>query len=169
MVRGGFRVSLAALALSCGVAAQAQPDVAASSFAAMKGLVGVWQVADKPASTLRIRFYLTAGGTVLVESWERAGQPYFLTLYHRDGAGLIATHYCPQGNQPRLALAPNGTPHDIRFAFRDATDLDAEHEAYLVSLALDLSNPAMLLRRESYREHGVDSPTELKLVRDQGR
>ncbi len=132
----------------------------------MKGLVGNWRVADKPVSALLIRFDLTAGGTVLVESWERSGKPYSLTVYHRDAASLIATHYCPQGNQPRLSLVQNSTIQDIRFVFRDATDLDAEHEAYLVALAFDLSDPKVLLRRESYRQQGVDSPSELKLVRD---
>lgn len=159
-------LSLATVMLPYGIAVQAQPDVTASSFGALKSLVGVWRVAAKPASTLRIRFYPTAGGTVLVESWERGGQPYSLTLYHRDGAALIATHYCPQGNQPRLVMVPGRSAHDIRFVFRDATDIDAKHEAYLVSLAFDLSDLDMPIRRESYRDHGVDTPAELKLVRD---
>lgn len=160
---------LAAVMLPYGISARAQPDAVASSFAALKTLVGVWRMADKPASALRIRFYTTAGGTVLVESWERDRQPYSLTLYHRDGAALIATHYCPQGNQPRLAMVSGRTSHDIRFAFRDATDLDAGHEAYLVSLAFDLTDSAMPVRRESYRDHGVDSSAELKLVHDDGQ
>lgn len=158
-------LGIGAALLPCAVAAQAPPATAETAFAAMKELVGVWHVADKPASPLRIRFYLTAGGTVLVESWERSGQPYSLTLYHRDGAGLIATHYCPQGNQPRLALVAGGATQAIRFAFRDATDIDPG-EAYLTALAFDLSDPKMLLRRESYRKDGIDAPSELRLVRD---
>jgi len=49
-------------------AAQARPDAAAVAFAQMKTLVGNWQVNDRPTSPPRIRFFLTAGGTVPVET-----------------------------------------------------------------------------------------------------
>ncbi len=142
----------------------AQPSPATSSLATLKGLVGVWKVADKPNSRLRIRFYMTAGDTVLVESWERDGQPYSLTLYHHNGSTLMTTHYCPQGNQPRLTLTRSSTATMLRFAFQDATDLDPEHEAYLRELTFDLSSPDVLLRRESYRSPEGDNPSELRLV-----
>jgi hypothetical protein len=98
------------------------PVTAAAAFHQLKSLVGTWRNAERPDSPLRIRFYLTAGGTVLVESWEARGKPHSLTLYHRDGPALLATHYCPQGNQPRLPLTPSGK--NLAFTFRDATDLD---------------------------------------------
>jgi len=166
MLRIAAFLSVSAAVPLCVATAQTPAAMAAPTFAAMKTLVGTWLVVDKPTSSLRIRFYLTAGGTVLVESWERSGQPYSLTLYHRDAASLIATHYCPQGNQPRLALMPSSRVNDVRFSFRDATDLDAEREAYLTALAFDLSNPKLIVRRESYRQHGLDSQSELRLVRD---
>lgn len=143
----------------------AQSSPATSSFATLKGLVGVWKVADKPTSRLRIRFYMTAGDSVLVESWERDGQPYSLTLYHRSNATLMATHYCPQGNQPRLTLTSSSTTKTLRFAFQDATDLDPKHEAYLRELTFDLSSSNVLLRQESYRSPEGDNPSELRLVR----
>ena len=158
--------ALAALAalLCCGNGA-APADPAAARFDAMKALVGNWRRADAPASPLRVRFALTAGGTVLVESWSRGDEPHSMTVYHRDGPALIATHYCPQGNQPRLALlyGPDGP---IRFAFRDATDLDAAREAHVTSLSFDLSAPGQLVRRESYHSQGKDKPSELRLVRE---
>jgi hypothetical protein len=143
----------------------AQSSPATSSFVTLRGLVGAWKVADKPTSRFRIRFYMTAGDTVLVESWERDGQPYSLTLYHRNGSTLMATHYCPQGNQPRLTLTSSSTAKMLRFGFQDATDLDPDHEAYLRELTFDLSSPDVLLRRESYRGPEGDNPSELRLVR----
>ena len=102
---------------------------------------------------------------MLAETWKRGNQPYSLTLYHRDGAGLIATHYCPQGNQPRLSLLPSSAAGDIRFSFKDATDLDVAQEAYLVALSFDMSDKNALLRRETYRQGAADEASELKLVR----
>lgn len=146
--------------------ADRDPAPAAARFAAMKTLVGTWRRADRPESALRIRFSLTAGGSVLVEEWLRGTDPHSLTVYHRDGDGLAATHYCPQGNQPRLALLPSADGTTFRFAFRDATDLDSATESVLVALAFDLADPERPVRRESYRQGGVDSPSELTLVRD---
>jgi hypothetical protein len=157
---------LPTLLLAASPVAQAQPDEAASSLNALKQLVGIWRVADKPASPLRIRFALTAGGTVLVESWSRGDQPHSLTVYHRDGAGLVATHYCPQGNQPRLALVARSPRGRIQFAFQDATDLDVARESYLIALSFDVSDLTTLVRREVYRQDGTDTSSELKLVRE---
>ena len=106
------------------------------------------------------------GGTVLVEEWRRGDSPHSLTLYHRDGAGLVATHYCPQGNQPRLALTPASTATRLDFAFRDATDLDPATESHQHALAFDLTDPARPVRSEVYRSAKGDEPDTLVLVRD---
>ncbi len=165
-----IRAALLLLAIVPAIAfagpADRAPAPAAARFAAMKTLVGTWRTADRPGSALRIRFSLTAGGSVLVEEWLRGTDPHSITIYHRDGDGLLATHYCPQSNQPRLALVPSADATTLRFAFRDATDLDRATESFLVALSFDLANPERPVRRESYRQGGVDSPSELTLVRD---
>jgi TonB family protein len=140
-----------------------EEDAAAgAAFKQLSALVGTWRNADQPNSPLRIRFFLTAGGTTLVESWERAGTPHSLTLYHRDGGALVATHYCPQGNQPRLALAASGK--SLTFAFRDATDLDGG-ESHLHDLGFDLRDPNHPIRSEVYRQGEEGEETVLHLVR----
>ena len=133
----------------------AEAVAADDAFAQLSRLVGLWRPADDPQSTLRIRFYLTAGGTVLVESWEARGRPHSLTLYHRDGPALLATHYCPQGNQPRLALAGRDAS-GLHFAFRDATDLDPATESHQHDLWFDLADPDRPVRGEIYS--GTDGP-----------
>ena len=135
------------------------------AFARLKQLVGVWRRADGPKSSLRIRFYLTARGTVLVESWEASGQPHSLTLYHRDGNALLATHYCPQGNQPRLALKGRDTS-GLHFALRDATDLDLATESHQHDLWFDLTDPNRPVRSEIYFSKDRPGTQErLQLVR----
>ena len=157
---------IAALALAFAVAApagkQGEGEAAAAAFTRMTALVGEWRNAERPDSALRIRFSLTAGGTVLVEEWRRGTEPHSLTLYHRDGAQLIATHYCPQGNQPRLRFASSGTK--LSFRYRDATDLGA-NESHLHDLAFDLTDPARPVRSETYRAKAGDEPSTLRLVR----
>jgi hypothetical protein len=139
---------------------------AADAFAELSRLAGRWRPADTPGSPLRIRFHLTAGGTVLVESWERAGKPHSLTLYHRDGAALLATHYCPQGNQPRLALA--GTDGDgLHFASGTRPISIPPPESHQHDLWFDLTDPDRPVRAEIYS--GRDGPAaqeRLRLMRD---
>jgi hypothetical protein len=151
-------------------AAWAAPEevTAETAFAQLSRLVGTWRPAEKPQSPLRIRFYLTAGGTVLVESWEARGKPHSLTLYHRDGAALLATHYCPQGNQPRLALSGRDAG-GLHFAFRDATDLDSTKESHQHDLWFDLADPERPVRGEIYAsKDGAGDHERLPLVRDSG-
>lgn len=153
----------------------AQSDAAASrtpqttisaedAFAQMARMVGTWRPADNSESPLRIHFYLTAGGTVLVESWEARGKPHSLTLYHRDGTDLLATHYCPQGNQPRLELAGQGSG-GLHFSLRDVTDLDPAAESHQHDLWFDLSEPEHPVRSETYAsKDGVGAQERLRLV-----
>lgn len=159
-----FAIGAIIVALMTSAPACARTDPAAVAFQRMKELAGVWRPVDNPESSLQIRFSLTAGGTVLVEEWTRSDQPHSLTLYHRDGPDLIATHYCPQGNQPRLAMAAHSVGADIRFVLRDVTDLDAPHEAHAVEIAFDLSVSPVLLRKETYRQHDAVESSELRFV-----
>lgn len=167
MIKAACCIALSLPSVCISAPLVAEPDQIASSFDGMKKLVGVWRQADNPASPLRIRFSLTAGDTVVVEEWMRGSQPHSLTLYHRDGKDVIATHYCPQGNQPRLASLPPTAAKVLRFGFRDATDLDPAHEAHLVALAFNLSNEGKIARSETYRQAGKDEASEMQLVREQ--
>lgn len=124
-----------------------------AAFDALKPLVGTWRPADKPDSSLQVEFELIAGDSVLVEHW-RSPTHRSMTVYHRDGATLLATHYCPQGNQPRMALAriePDGT---LRFEFRDGSNVDipgAHHEVLLTLHHAD----GVLTRGEVYAENAA--------------
>jgi hypothetical protein len=156
-------IGLAALALAFAQPAATEARPAAKAFQQLSALVGTWRNAEQPESPLRIHFYMTAGGTVLVESWENApGSPHSLTLYHRDGADLIATHYCPQGNQPRLALETFGKR--LAFTFRDATDLTPS-ESHLHDLSFDLSDASRPIRGETYKKAGEAETTIMRLTR----
>jgi hypothetical protein len=138
---------------------------AEAAFEKLKTLEGTWRVADKAGHPLRIRFYPSAGGSTLVESWDVNGRSHSLTIYHRDGDTLLATHYCPQGNQPRMALA-EGEEGSVGFTFRDVTDLDARSEQHQHDLTFEWTDADKLIRSEHYRD-GDDNlhPSQLVLVR----
>ncbi len=103
---------------------------------------------------------------MLVETWLAGDRPHSLTLYHADGERLMATHYCPQGNQPRLLLDPASRPDHMSFRFHDATNLASPEQSHQHALAFDFREAPLRLRRsETYRSGDGDESSELLLVR----
>ena len=145
-------VALLAVAAFVSTAAHAT-GLGPDAFGQLRGLVGTWQPADKPESKLRVEIALTAGDTVLTESWAAPGHAS-LTVYHLDGDRLLATHYCPRGNQPRLVLKERAADGTLRFEFADASGLDQPGEYYEHLLTLRRVGEDELIRGEVYAEHG---------------
>ena len=144
---------LAAAASAPASAAPSRADPAAAGFDALKSLVGRWRASRPNGRVVEIVYRLTAGGTVLAETWTLGPDRESMTLYHRDGRDLLATHYCPIGNQPRLRLA-NADPARPRFRFKDATDVAGLGESRLHAFGLDVLGPGRILRTETYLESG---------------
>jgi hypothetical protein len=47
-----------------------------------------------------------------------------VTVYHPDGARIMATHYCAMGNQPRMAATALGDGgRTLAFSYLDATNV----------------------------------------------
>jgi hypothetical protein len=164
----------ASLMMSCTSAAP-QPDrtlapvsraYMESSFDSMKSLEGRWTKAGEDDHDFYIEFSLTARDTVLVESWFKRGHTHSLTLYHRDGAGLVATHYCPQGNQPSMRLLQAPRDHELSFLFEDATNLDPSTQSYQTALTFEFTkDPNVITRHETYQEQRVPTSSSLQLHR----
>lgn len=143
---------------------QQTANAAEEAFTRLSALAGMWRNADDADSALRVHFYLTARGTTLVEEWKAGDRPHSLTLYHLAGPTLMVTHYCPQGNQPRLILAEQEETGAISFAFLDATDLSGGESA-LHDLAIVIVDDDRIVRSETYRQGSESAPTTLNLVR----
>jgi len=162
------RAAIAAAIMACALAGNAPVKAeevrSASSiqFETIAALTGEWQVAEH--ASLRIVFEPTAAGSVIIERWMRGERMHSLTVYHLDGEKLIATHYCPQGNQPRLAATPSDGG-EIRFVFLDATGLDP-NESYQHDLSLGRNADGTVSRAESYwGPDGAGEESTLTLVR----
>jgi hypothetical protein len=87
---------LAALVLSAGGARAAAPAGAAAA-------------PGKPSASLE-RLKTLAGEWVAAEDGDE-----MVTVYHADGPDLVLTHYCLEGNQPRMrAKGAQGSRFDFR-------------------------------------------------------
>ena len=130
----------------------------AETFEELKKLRGEWKGTTAEGGAEKVSYRLIAADTVLLEAWVLSSGREALTVYHRDGDDLIATHYCPRGNQPRLKLASASTEKGFFFEFVSATnlpDVDATHQH---RFEIQIHGPDSFTRGETYISKGKLNP-----------
>jgi hypothetical protein len=134
-------------------AAESDPG-AKEAFRQLQSLIGNWEGKFEDGRAHGLSYRLTAAGTVLVETWTLAPGRESMTLYSMDGNNLIATHYCPQGNQPRLQFASGSDPGQLTFEFRDGTNLQVKDKSHQHAFWIRLLGENSFERSETYVENG---------------
>ena len=129
----------------------------ADAFKQLSSLVGSWEGKFEDGRPHSVSYRLTAGGTVLVETWTLAPGRESMTLYHMDGETLVADHYCPQGNTPRLELTKGGGADKLSFVFRDGTNLQVKGKSHQHAFWIRLNGKNSFERGETYVENGSTS------------
>ena len=139
--------SIALFALAMGPAS-ASPETAAivgkvpsPALEQFKALAGEWVAAEDGEMArkgeLVARYAVTAMGTAVVETTFPGTAHEMVTVYHADGPDLLLTHYCVEGNQPRMrAKAPRGPRFD--FAFDGGANLDPKRDRHMHSATVTL-------------------------------
>ncbi len=136
-------LALAMIVSACGAAPpRAWRDEGAFTRLAST-LTGEWQTLDGT----RASYALVSRDTALIETWTSARGARTLTVFHPDGATMLLTHYCGQGNQARLRLT-HASHARFEFEREDATNL-APDQSVLTRLVLTLEDGA-LVRTETY-------------------
>jgi hypothetical protein len=120
----------------------------AAAFEQLKALLGEWRGQRPDGREVGVTYRLSAFDTVLVETWDLGAGREALTVYHLDGSELIASHFCPQGNQPRLTLN-HAAESRFDFAFRDATGLRPE-QAVQRLFWIEIGADGTITRGETY-------------------
>jgi hypothetical protein len=132
-------------------------------FESLTALVGQWAGKAPDGRTLHVAYSLHAHNSVLMEHWHLRSADA-LTLYHLDDGQLMATHYCPLCNQPRLNLtAVQGT--QFRFACVSATNLKSAAAEHQHEFEIKLIDQKHFWRSESYIADGVVATEAVTYVR----
>lgn len=142
------------------VAAEAQ-----TAFDRLKSLVGHWEGRTTKGRVLAVDYRLTANGSVLVETWTLSPTRESMTVYHRDGERLLATHYCPIGNQPRLALEPSAGTDTLAFDVESVTNLVDPKTSHQQRFAITFRGADAFDRDETYIEDGKASSEPVSFTR----
>ncbi|WP_026802541.1 hypothetical protein [Arenimonas oryziterrae] len=135
-------------------------ESATDAFGSLTQLVGRWEGKFADGRVHSVSYRLTAGGTVLVETWTLGKDRESMTLYHLDGDRLLATHYCPQGNQPRLVLIDDGDPETLSFTFVDGTNLQVPGRSHQHDFWIRRTGETTYQRSETYVDNGGDAAAE---------
>ncbi len=140
-------------------------DPAPAAFSRLSALVGDREAKTAKGAPLRVSYRLASAGSVLVQTYGAAGARQTLTVFHLDGARLLATHFCAQGNQPRLRLDGSGKDGVFVFTFVDATNLADPRASHLRRLEINLLDPEHFLDKETYAADGKEDTQVLTFAR----
>lgn len=143
---------------------QAQED-AAQAFVRLQALVGTWEARTPQGKTIKLGFQLLSNDSALVETFTTASGRQTMTVYHLAGPSVMATHYCAQGNQPRLQWRSGAEGKKLIFTFADATNLTSPAASHLHRLEVELVDKTHFRRVEVYLEDGKEDVTEFQFVR----
>jgi hypothetical protein len=157
--------ALLALVLSAGAAPASPPAPAAgatpvsAALARFKTLAGEWVAAQDndmvKKGDLVARYAVTAAGSAVVETVFPGSQHEMVTVYHADGPDLVLTHYCMEGNQPRMrAKAAQGSRFD--FAYDGGTNIDPSRDRHMHSAWLEFVGADEI--RNEWTEHADGKP-----------
>jgi hypothetical protein len=140
----------------------------AESFERLKALVGEWRGRTPGGRDIGVSYRLTAHSSALVETWDLGPGRESMTIYHMDGTELLASHFCPLGNQPRLALK-RASADRLDFEFRDGSNLDPATDAHQQSFWIEFQGPDAIVRSETYREGGDEESEAVQYQRRPAR
>jgi hypothetical protein len=135
-------------------------------FEQLKTLTGDWK-STKPSSNTVVNYRVIANGTTLVESWTMSPTRQSMTVYTLDGERLIATHYCPQGNAPRLQFTQTDESGNHRFAFFDGANLQDPSGSHEHAFRLRIDATGTLTRNEVYIRNGATYDPKTDVAEDE--
>lgn len=128
---GALTVAALAILLATAPAVAGGTD-AAAAFAKLKALEGTWTGTAGGEPGAEIKYRVTGGGSVVMETLFEGTEHEMISMYHLDGDRLVMTHYCAAGNQPHLQLDPTaGTEGEMTFVFAGGTNLDPAVDGHI--------------------------------------
>lgn len=105
-------------------------------------VVGTWkgQMTDEVTGEKKdvvVEYRLSSGNSVLVETLMKGSPDEMISVYHDDNDGILMTHYCGLGNQPRMK-ARKFTDNKLEFRFIDGSNMASPKEMHMGGLRLTL-------------------------------
>jgi hypothetical protein len=160
--------TLCAALLLVAIAAPAAPGTN-PAWEKMKSLVGEWE-GTMPHGEMnlpvKVSYSLVSGGTSLMERLVAPDHHEMITMYYPDGSRIMMTHYCSEGNQPRMrAQAAAGEPKSLAFDFVDATGLASPQAEHMRKLVVRFDDADHFTQEWTYSQAGKEEIGVFKYAR----
>jgi hypothetical protein len=169
-VRGSLSVFAAAFAATALLAMETHSPAATNpGFEKMKSLVGDWVgVVDEGGRKMpvTVSYRLVSNGTALEETLKTPEDTDMITMYIADGKALVMTHYCSEGNQPRMrAAVPAGSVDKLDFRYVDATNLSGADASHMHGLVVTFRDADHITQAWTHRMKGQDQTGVFEFTR----
>jgi hypothetical protein len=159
---------LCAAILVVAVVARAAPGTN-PAWEKMKSLVGEWEGTVTDGGTalpVSVTYLLVSSGTSLMERLSTPDGQDMVTMYHPDGSRILMTHYCSEGNQPRMrAQAAAGELKTIAFEFVDATGRASPQAEHMRKLVVRFDDADHFTQEWTHRKAGKEETGVFKYAR----
>ena len=135
-------------------------------FGPLASLIGEWQGKDPEGKPVTASYQWTSGGTSLVETMTKAQKPVMMTMYHTDKGGLMLTHYCKLGNQPRMrADGPESDGKTLAFTFVDITNLAQPTDPHMHKVSFIFQDQDHFTQEWMLSKDGKELPHRFEFTR----
>ncbi len=114
-------------------AAAAKPAVP-GKLEIIKKLTGDWvEVGDdgRPTGKVVSTYRVTAGGSAVEETLFAGTEHEMITVYYMDGEDLALTHFCVEGNQPRMKAEKQTDRSRLVFKCAGGTNIKSENDEHM--------------------------------------
>lgn len=140
---------------------------AQAMFDQIKGLAGTWEMTDENGQRITGAIYrVVSAGSAVCERMFPGSDHEMINMYHLDGDRVLVTHYCAQGNQPRMAARSRASANLIAFEPESVTNLVASDIEYMARFELDMTDADHITQRwQSMTRGEPTSHAEFRLTR----
>jgi len=145
-----------------------QTGAAGNAFERMKALAGDWEADLQGFGKMSNSIRLVSNGKAIEET---IGIPADneVSIYTRDGARILLTHFCamtPEAHQARLATgALSGLPESLTFIFRDAVNLPGPSAPHMRRVVVTFGDHDHFTETWTKIEKGKNTVFDLKFTR----
>ena len=130
------------------------PPMALKHFIALEGeWVGTHINHEGKEEKVDLIYRTVSGGTAVEERIFANTSKEMVTMYHGDEDGLLMTHYCMLGNQPRLRLE-NTHENTLKFKFLDGVGIDRETTDHMGGMEMTILDDNTFEQAWAYYENG---------------
>ncbi|HXA68276.1 MAG TPA: hypothetical protein VNV82_24150 [Bryobacteraceae bacterium] len=138
------------------------------AFDRLRSLAGEWH-ADLPGfGTMTALIRLVSNGKAIEENLGTTSDNE-TSIYTRDGAKLLVTHFCaltPDGHVARLAAGPlTGSQKQIKFTFAGASNLHSPNDPHMRQLVIEFTDADHFTEKWTKTEAGKDTTFEMHFHR----